>query len=116
MNRIIILNLDEDGIKFEKPVPRLACDCGPCRQKIRAMKGRMSDQFFHKEKKDSCPDSDLYLYKNSSKISMQKYLYAKAMAGEKSGFAAPSMLPTMSKKSSAASRDRDRESISNVFR
>ena len=55
LNRYIILNMDDNNscMKFERPVPRLACDCEDCRRKIRAMKGRMSDAFFHKEKGSS---------------------------------------------------------------
>lgn len=51
LHRYIILSLDDDdtAMKYDKPVPRLTCDCEGCRQKIRAMKGRMSDAFFHKE-------------------------------------------------------------------
>ena len=50
LHRYIILSLDDDtAIKYDKPVPRLTCDCEGCRQKIRAMKGRMSDAFFYKE-------------------------------------------------------------------
>ena len=76
LNRYIILNLDESGLKFEKPIPRLTCDCDGCRQKIRAMKGRMSDAFFHKEGSPIC--SEPRGAKNS-KISMQSYLYSKVM-------------------------------------
>lgn len=31
LNRYIILSMDESGLKFEKPVPRLTCDCDSCR-------------------------------------------------------------------------------------
>lgn len=102
LNRYIILNLDDSGLKFEKPVPRLTCDCEGCRQKIRAMKGRMSDAFFHKE--GSSPySSDPYATKNS-KISMQSYLYAKAMD--------KGVLPG----SSDFNRKHTRENSSSVFR
>jgi hypothetical protein len=31
MNRYIVLTLDENPIKFDKPVPKLTCDCEGCR-------------------------------------------------------------------------------------
>ena len=31
LNKYIVLSLDESAIKFEKPVPRLTCDCFDCR-------------------------------------------------------------------------------------
>ena len=65
------------------------------------MKGRMSDAFFHKEG-GSCKKSDLYAPKTSSKISMQSYLYAKAM--DKSSFP------------DSFNRKPSRESMNSVFR
>ena len=79
LNRYIVLSLDDSAIKFDKPVPRLSCDCHDCRQKIRAIKGRMSDAFFHKEGKSSFLDNS-----KSSKVSVQSYLLSKAM--EKGSF------------------------------
>ena len=103
LNRYIILNLDESGLKFEKPLPRLSCDCEGCRQKIRAMKGRMSDAFFHKEG-SSMFVSDPHSLKNSKLTSMSSYLYAKAM--DKSSFPG----------SSEHSKKITRESMNSVFR
>jgi len=31
MNRYIVLTIDEGTLKFDKPVPKLTCDCEGCR-------------------------------------------------------------------------------------
>jgi len=81
LNRYIVLSMDESAIKFEKPVPKLGCDCESCRSKIRASKGRMSDAFFYSDGKSYLDKS---ANSRSSKLSVQSYLLSKAM--EKGSF------------------------------